>query len=117
MLDSLKELGVSISIDDFGTEYSSLSRLCAMPIDRIKLDIQFVRGIGRSEKENAIIRGIIGLTHTLGLRVLAEGVETDIQLNFLTESSIDEVQGYYYYKPMPPDDVEKIIRKEYTIEK
>jgi diguanylate cyclase (GGDEF)-like protein len=112
VLNSLKELGISISIDDFGTEYSSLSRLCVMPIDRLKLDMQFVRGIGRSEKENAIIRGIISLAHTLGLKVIAEGVETEIQLDFLTESSIDEIQGFYYYKPLPPEELESILTLE-----
>jgi diguanylate cyclase (GGDEF)-like protein len=112
MLKSLKELGVSIAIDDFGTEYSSLSRLCVMPIDRIKLDMQFTRSIGRSEKENAIIRGIIDLTHTLGLKVIAEGVESELQHDFLTKSSIDEIQGFYYYKPMPPDEVEQALLRE-----
>jgi len=112
MLKSLKELGVSIAIDDFGTEYSSLSRLCVMPIDRIKLDIQFVRGIGRSEKENAIIRGIINLTHTLGLKVIAEGVESELQHDFLIKSGVDEIQGFYYYKPMPPDDAEQTLLRE-----
>jgi EAL domain-containing protein (putative c-di-GMP-specific phosphodiesterase class I) len=112
VLNSLKELGISISIDDFGTEYSSLSRLCVMPIDRLKLDMQFVRGIGRSEKENAIIRGIISLAHTLGLKVIADGVETEIQLDFLTESSIDEIQGFYYYKPLPPEELESILTLE-----
>lgn len=110
-LNSLKELGVSISIDDFGTEYSSLSRLCVMPIDRIKLDIQFIRRIGRSDKENAIIRSIIDLAHTLGLKVTAEGVESEMQLKFLTESGVDEIQGFYYYKPLPPEDMEQILRE------
>ena len=109
VLENLKELGISIAIDDFGTEYSSLSRLSAMPIDRIKLDMQFVRGIGRSEKENTIIKGIIGLAHTLGLKVIAEGVETELQLDFLTERSSDEIQGFYFYRPLPVDELEEIL--------
>jgi diguanylate cyclase (GGDEF)-like protein len=111
-LNSLKELGVFIAIDDFGTEYSSLSRLCIMPIDRIKLDMQFVRAIGRSEKEDAIIRGIIGLAHKLGLKVIAEGVESEVQLDFLAESSIDEIQGFFFYRPIPPEELESILSRE-----
>jgi diguanylate cyclase (GGDEF)-like protein len=109
VLDNLKKLGVSISIDDFGTEYSSLSRLSAMPIDRIKLDMHFIRNIGRSEKENAIIMGIIGLAHTLGLKVVAEGVETERQLDFLTERSSDEIQGFFFYRPLPPEELEGVL--------
>ncbi|MEW8985462.1 MAG: EAL domain-containing protein [Bacillus sp. (in: firmicutes)] len=114
LIGSLKKLGVSVSIDDFGTEYSSLSRLCDMPVDRIKLDIQFIRGIGQKEKNNAIICGIIGLAHTLGLKIIAEGVETEIQLDFLIENSIDEIQGFYFYRPVPPDELEQIILSSYN---
>lgn len=110
VLGSLKKLGVTISIDDFGTKYSSLSRLTAMPIDRLKLDMQFISGIGRSDKEDAIIRGIIGLAHTLNLKVIAEGVETDLQLNFLKERQCDEIQGYYFSRPVPPEELEKMLR-------
>ena len=109
----LKKLGVSISIDDFGTEYSSVSRLCTMPVDCIKLDMQFVSGIGRSEKENIIIRGIIHIAHELGIKVIAEGVETEHQLNYLKESNIDEIQGFYFYKPMPPEDMEQLLIEMY----
>lgn len=112
ILYSLKELGVSIAIDDFGTEYSSLSRLCIMPIDRIKLDMQFTQAIGRSEKENQIILGIIDLAHTLGLEIIAEGVESEIQHDFLTKSSINEIQGFYCYKPLPPEELESILGQE-----
>ena len=111
VLKNLQNLGVSISIDDFGTEYSSLSRLTAMPINRIKLDMQFVHDIGRGEKENAIIQGIIGLAHNLGLRVTAEGVETEQQLEFLTERSSDEIQGFYFYRPVPAEEMEEILRR------
>ena len=114
LIGSLKKLGVSVSIDDFGTEYSSLSRLCDMPVDRIKLDIQFIRGIDQKEKNNAIIREIIRLAHTLGLKVIAEGVETQIQLDFLIESNIDEIQGFYFYRPVPPDELEQILLSSYN---
>ena len=108
-LCSLKNLGITISIDDFGTEYSSLSRLSSMPIDKIKLDMRFIQSIDKSEKENAIIKSIIELSHTLGLKVVAEGVETEPQLNFLTEHKSDSIQGFYYYRPLPSEEIEDIL--------
>jgi len=111
VLSALKKLGISISIDDFGTEYSSLSRLTSMPIDRIKMDIQFVRSIHKSDKDKAIALGIIGLAHNLGLKVIAEGVETEMQLDFLSQKNCDEIQGFYFYRPVNAEDFEKILRK------
>jgi diguanylate cyclase (GGDEF)-like protein len=108
-LRDLKRLGVSISIDDFGTEYSSLKRLRDLPIDRIKIDMQFIQGLEGSEKNQAITMIIINLAKNLGLRVIAEGVETKPQLQFLQTKDCDEVQGYYFYKPMPPEAIEKIL--------
>lgn len=112
LLVELKKMGISIAIDDFGIEYSSLSRLKILPIDRIKIDMQFIQGIGKNEKDEAIIMVIINLAKRLGLNVIAEGVETEQQLGFLKESQCDEVQGYYYYKPMSGEDVEKVLRKQ-----
>ncbi|MFA5528078.1 MAG: EAL domain-containing protein [Peptostreptococcales bacterium] len=111
-LNQLKEFGISISIDDFGTEYSSLSRLKALPIDRIKIDMQFIQGIEGCEKDQAITKVIINLAKSLGLEVLAEGVETSPQLDFLNQKMCDEVQGYYCYKPMPAEEIETIFRKQ-----
>jgi EAL domain-containing protein (putative c-di-GMP-specific phosphodiesterase class I) len=110
VLSNLKELGVSISIDDFGTQYSSLSRLKMLPIDRIKMEMQFVHGIEGSEKDKAISLVIINLAKSLGVKVLAEGVETVSQLDFLNQKMCDEVQGFYFYKPMPAEEIEKILR-------
>lgn len=115
LIGNLKKLGVFVSIDDFGTEYLSLSRLCDIPVDCIKLDIQFIRGINRKEKNNVIIRGIIELAHTLGLKVIAEGVETKNQLDFLIENGVDEIQGFYFYSPVPPSELEKILFSSYII--
>ena len=112
VLKNLKKLGVSISIDDFGTEYSSFSRLSTMPIECVKLDMYFARSINRSEKENKIIQGIIDLAHTIGLKVIAEGVETELQLDFLTDSGCDEIQGFFFYRPVPPDELEHILLQE-----
>lgn len=109
-LNRLKQLGVSISIDDFGTEYSSLNRLKELPIDRIKIDKQFIHGIEGNEKDQAITKVIINLAKGLGLEVLAEGVETAQQLEFLNQKMCDEVQGYYYYKPMPAEEIEKLFQ-------
>lgn len=110
ILHKLKGLGVSISIDDFGIEYSSLSRLKSLPIDRIKIDMQFVHGIEHSEKDQAITKVIINLAKNLGIGVLAEGVETVPQKEFLAQKMCDEVQGYFYYKPMPAVEIEELLR-------
>ncbi len=109
VLNELKLLGTTISIDDFGVEYSSLNRLKLLPVDRIKMDMQFVHSISKSLKDDAIARIIIQLARNLDLKVIAEGVETETQLNFLTNQVCDEVQGYYYYKPMPAAEIETIL--------
>lgn len=110
VLSSLKKIGVSIAIDDFGTEYSSLNRLKLLPIDQIKIDMQFVQGIETNEKDQAIIMVIINLAKSLGLSSLAEGVETKDQLSFLDKNNCDHVQGYYYHRPMPAEEVEKVLK-------
>jgi diguanylate cyclase (GGDEF)-like protein len=109
-LNELKELGVSISIDDFGTEYSSLSRLKSLPIDNVKIDKQFIHGLSNGFKEEGIVKVILDLGRTLGLTVTAEGVETEQQLAFLREVKCDEIQGFYFYKPMPNDAIEVILK-------
>ena len=109
-LKQLKQLGVKIAIDDFGTEYSSLNYIKQLPVDKIKIDISFVRGIGISHKDEAIIKVIIALAKNLELKVIAEGVETKEQLDFLKAQMCDEVQGYYYYKPMPAKQIAEIMR-------
>jgi len=110
VLNDLKALGVGISIDDFGTEYSSLSRLKELPVDRLKIDMQFVQGIELSKKDKAITAVIVSLGRSLGLKVTAEGVETEEQLKFLELEKCDELQGFYFYKPMPVDKIEQVIR-------
>ncbi len=112
VLNRLKKLGVSIAIDDFGTEYSSFRRLKALPIDQIKIDMQFIQGIEKNEKDRAITMVIIKLAKSLGLNVLAEGVETRQQLDYLKEKECDYVQGYYYYRPMPAEEIEDLLRKK-----
>lgn len=101
ILRRLKMLGVSIAMDDFGTGYSSLSYLQTFPFDKIKIDRAFISGIDRSGHASAIVRAVIGLGHAIGVPVLAEGVETERQLELLTEQGCDEAQGYLIGKPMP----------------
>ena len=109
MLNELKALGVSISIDDFGTEYSSLVRLKTLPIDQLKIDMQFVQNISESKKDEAIVKTIIQLAKNLELNVIAEGVEKEEQYEFLKREKCDEIQGYYFYKPMPVSELETIL--------
>lgn len=106
----LKNLGLSIAIDDFGTGYSSLSRLRSFPIDLIKIDMEFVRGIStNSHKEKEIIKGIIKLARNIGIKVLAEGVETKEEYEFLKQENCDEIQGFYFYEPLLPQDIKQQI--------
>lgn len=112
VLNKLKSLGLSISVDDFGTEYSSLNRLKQLPIDQIKIDLQFIQGIETNNKDQAIIKVIIKLAKSLGLSVLAEGIENNHQLQFLIENNCDYGQGYYFYRPMPENEITNILKKE-----
>lgn len=109
-LNGLKAIGVSIAIDDFGTEYSSLGRLKMLPLDRLKMDKQFVDGIGSNHKDQAIAMAIIQLGKSLGLSVVAEGVEDESQISFLKTSQCDLIQGYYYYKPLEATAIEEILK-------
>ncbi|ULO06903.1 EAL domain-containing protein [Paenibacillus sp. 19GGS1-52] len=109
VLHELKELGVTISVDDFGSGYSSLSRLKSLPVDRIKIDMQFVRGISTGNKDEAIAKTIIQLAKNLNLNVIAEGVETESQFEFFNKYMCDEIQGYFFYKPMPASEIEAIL--------
>jgi EAL domain-containing protein (putative c-di-GMP-specific phosphodiesterase class I) len=101
LLRRLKALGVRISMDDFGSGYSSLSYLQAFPFDKIKIDRAFVMNLGRNPQSAAIVRAVIDLGHGLEMSIVAEGVETQEQLSFLAEEGCDAVQGYFLGKPQP----------------
>lgn len=101
----LKELGISISIDDFGTGYSSLSYLKRFPIDKLKIDQSFIRGLVDHHEDQNITKAIIHLGHSLDLKVVAEGVELEEQVSFLTELNCEFLQGYYFSKPIPLPDL------------
>src|SRR6266436_3679621 len=101
LLRRLKALGIRISMDDFGSGYSSLSYLQAFPFDKIKIDRAFVMNLGRNPQSAAIVRAVIGLGHGLEMSIVAEGVETQEQLSFLSDESCDAVQGYFIGKPQP----------------
>lgn len=102
-LRELNQLGISFALDDFGTGFSSLSNLQHLPISLVKIDKSFVQDLGRSADAEHIIRAIISLAHSLQISVVAEGVETEGQLEFLRQQHCDEIQGYYYARPMPWD--------------
>jgi diguanylate cyclase (GGDEF)-like protein len=113
ILQGLKSLGMKLSVDDFGTGYSSLAYLKDLPIDTLKIDRSFVRDIdaGGDAGEGVIAQAIISLGHSLELKVIAEGVETDAQLRFLTKHKCDEVQGFYFGEPVAPADYAKVLAK------
>ena len=100
LLHQLKSLGVKLSIDDFGTGYSSLRYLKEFPIDALKIDRSFIQGVIDSQEDAAIVKSVINLAHNLQLDVVAEGIETQAQMNFLTVNGCDQAQGYLLCRPM-----------------
>ncbi|QST01374.1 EAL domain-containing protein [Pontibacillus sp. ALD_SL1] len=108
-LEGLRDLGVYVSIDDFGTGYSSLKYLSRFPVNKLKIDKVFIQNRKQNE---AIVKSIIHMSHSLDMKVIAEGVETEEQLTFLKNERCDEMQGFFYSKPLPPTDLNEMFQKQ-----
>ena len=113
----LRRLGFEIEMDDFGSGYSSLNMLSDMPIDVLKMDMKFVHNIESSETDLRLVMLILDIARYLRLRVVAEGVETEGQLKLLKDAGCDIVQGYYFSRPLPPEEFEKLIEAERRLKK
>ena len=107
--EQLKKMGFQVEMDDFGSGYSSLHMLKEVPVDRIKLDLQFLTDAGDPEKGRKIVSCMINMVHVLGMGMIAEGVETVQQADFLKSKGCSEMQGYYFYKPMPVEEFERAV--------
>jgi EAL domain-containing protein (putative c-di-GMP-specific phosphodiesterase class I) len=108
----MREWGLTISIDDFGTGYSSLGYIKTLPIDHIKIDRSFVTDINTNFQDQAIVEAIIAMSQKLGIKNIAEGVETVEQLDFLHDLGCHEIQGYYFHRPLSVEDFEKLLRTQ-----
>ena len=111
-LQQLSDLGVTISIDDFGTGFSSLSYVKRLPVDRLKIDQSFIRDVVSDTSDRAIVAAIVTLAHSLRMEVVAEGVETVEQLEYVRGAGCDAVQGYYCGKPMAATQFEEFIARD-----
>lgn len=111
-MNQLHGMGITLSLDDFGTGYSSLNYLKRLPIDVLKIDQSFVRELTIGSDDAAIVKAIISLAHNLQLRVIAEGVENQAQLEYLQRHSCDEIQGYYISRPVSAEALAKLLQQE-----
>ena len=111
-VNKLRKRGFRIEMDDFGSGYSSLNMLTALPIDALKLDMKFIRGICENEKNERLVGIMIDIARLLEVPVIAEGVETGEQMELLKKLGCDIIQGYYFSKPLPPEEFAVLIEKE-----
>ncbi|MGB0867771.1 MAG: EAL domain-containing protein, partial [Granulosicoccaceae bacterium] len=110
-LGQLSDAGFSVSIDDFGTGYASLSYLQSLPIHKIKIDRSFIDGVLINPNDAAIVSAVIAMGHTLGLEVIAEGVESTEQLHFLRDLQCDQIQGYLISRPVNRDQADQLLQR------
>ena len=111
-LKNIKSLGIKMSMDDFGTGYSSLSYLKKFPLDTLKIDQSFIHDLMTNNEDASLVKAIISMAHSLGMDVVAEGVEHQAQLDFLGENNCDTIQGYLYSRPIPANEMEKLLSKK-----
>jgi EAL domain-containing protein (putative c-di-GMP-specific phosphodiesterase class I) len=110
VFEQLVDLQVNIAVDDFGTAYSSLSRLKELPLHTLKIDKSFVNDLGKNTDDEILVRTIILMAHNLKLQVIAEGVENELQYQFVKENGCDMVQGFYLGKPVPWDEIREMLQ-------
>jgi len=115
VIQSINQLGIRIAIDDFGTGYSSLSQLSELPVSTLKVDRSFINNLTSKHSNMVVTQAIIKMAHTLGLKVTAEGVENKQQLEALRNMECDNIQGYYYFKPVLFDEVTDILKKNFAV--
>jgi EAL domain-containing protein (putative c-di-GMP-specific phosphodiesterase class I) len=117
VVGDMRDLGFMIEMDDFGTGYSSLNMLSEMPFDVLKMDMRFVRNIEKSEKDLRLVKLILDIARYLDVSVVAEGVETQGQLDLLRDGGCDLVQGFFFSRPLPPEEFEELIKRDLAIER
>ncbi len=114
LMGQFQALGAAVHLDDFGTGYSSLSQLARVPIDAIKLDQSFVRGVNQQEVSQSLVRAIVAVAKALNLQVIAEGIETEEEARFVMANGVDIRQGYLYAKPMPAEQLEHWLTQHHA---
>ena len=115
VVSRLREIGFEIEMDDFGSGYSSLNMISAMPLDVLKMDQSFIRNIDHNAKDFRLVELVMDIAKYLKVPVVAEGVETESQMQMLKEADCDLVQGYYFSRPLPPEEFEKLILREIEV--
>ena len=115
ILRQLDKAGIRLSVDDFGTGYSALSYLKSYPFDTLKIDKSFVQDVMKEPEDASLVRAIINMAHSLGLRVIAEGVEEEAQTHFLKKEGCDFSQGYFYSRPLPAPDFEAWLASNHRV--